>query len=109
MFMIEFFALLGLAGLAVREKVTRRERQRARMADVLTGARASVLSEALAGLVATAGGIYLSLVLLTTFLKIPVPENFALLSTNVEPLAGIAILLALFQPFLLKIWDWIRR
>lgn len=106
--MIEFVALLGLAGLAVREKVNRRERQRARMSDVLSGAKASVLSEALAGLVATAGGIYLSLVLLTTFLKIPVPENVSMFSTSIEPLAGLSVILAVIQPFLLKLWDRIR-
>lgn len=106
--MVEFMALLGLMGLAVREKVNRKERQRARMTDVLSGARASVLSEALASLVATAGGIYLSLVLLTTFLKIPVPENVSLFSTSVEPLAGISVILALFQPFLLRLWDRMR-
>lgn len=106
--MVEFVALLGLLGLAVREKVNRKERQQARLTDVLSGARASILSEALASLVATAGGIYLSLVLLTTFLKIPVPENVNFLSTNVEPLAGLSVILALFQPFMLKLWDRIR-
>lgn len=107
-FMIEFVALLGLAGLAVREKVIRKERRQARMTDVLSGARASVFSEALAGLVATSGGIYLSLVLLTTFLKITVPENVPLFSTNIEPLAGLAVILALVQPFLQRLWDRFR-
>jgi len=106
--MVEIVALLGLLGLAVKEKVNRKERQQARMTDVLSGARASVLSEAMAGLVATAGGIYLSMVLLTTFLKIPVPEHITLLSTNVEPLAGLSVVLALIQPFLLRLWDRIR-
>lgn len=106
--MIEFVALLGLLGLAVREKVSRKERQQARMSDVLSGARVSVLSEALAGLVATAGGIYLSLVLLTSFLKVTLPENVPLFSTNIEPLAGMSVVLALIQPFLLRLWDRFR-
>ncbi len=107
--MIEVAVFLGLVGLAVREKVIRKERRQARMTDVLSGARASVLSEALAGLVATAGGIYLSMVLLTTFLKISIPDNVTLLSTSIEPLAGVSVLLALIQPFLIRLWDRMRQ
>ncbi|MBC7106488.1 MAG: hypothetical protein H5T97_11145 [Firmicutes bacterium] len=61
--------------------------------------RPSPLSQALAGLVGTAGGIYLSLVLLLEFLNIEVPARVSLGPVSLEPLASISLLLAVIQPF----------
>ncbi len=61
------------------------------------------LATALSQLVGTAGGIYLSLELLFSFLKIP--ENWWSDSIFlVEPLAVISLLLAILQPFVLRVW-----
>ncbi|HZK83375.1 MAG TPA: hypothetical protein VFC58_01595 [Desulfosporosinus sp.] len=66
------------------------------------------LATALSQLVGTAGGIYLSLELLFTFLKIP--EDWWSDSTFfVEPLAVISLLLAILQPFVLSAWIRLRR
>ena len=66
------------------------------------------LATALSQLVGTAGGIYLSLELLFSFLKIP--ENWWSDSIFfVEPLAVISLLLAIFQPFVLSAWIRLRK
>jgi hypothetical protein len=68
----------------------------------------SLLSSAITQLVGTAGGIYLSLELLFSFLKIP--ENWWKPSTfAVEPLALISLVLAIIQPFAVQLWLKIRK
>lgn len=63
---------------------------------------------ALSQLVGTAGGIYLSLELLFSFLKIP--ENWWNETTFfVQPLAVISLLLAILQPFGLRVWIKLRK
>ncbi|KUO71358.1 MAG: hypothetical protein APF81_19070 [Desulfosporosinus sp. BRH_c37] len=66
------------------------------------------LAAALSQLVGTAGGIYLSLELLFSFLKIP--ENLWSDSVFfVEPLAVISLLLAIIQPFVWSAWIRLRK
>ena len=66
------------------------------------------LATALSQLVGTAGGIYLSLELLFSFLKIP--ENWwSQAEFFVEPLAVISLLLAIVQPFGLRAWLKVRK
>lgn len=77
--------------------------------DVVEMSRPSPLSQALAGLVGTAGGIYLSLVLLSTFLGLELPERVWLWGVQVEPLAALSITLAVIQPFVLRVWHYVRR
>ncbi len=69
---------------------------------------ASPASRALAELVAVAGGIYLSLVLLVSFLKINLPETITIGQVQVDPLAIVALLVALLQPFLVSLWPWFK-
>ncbi len=77
--------------------------------DVAEISRPSPLSQALAGLVGTAGGIYLSLVLLFTFLGLEVPERVRVWGVQVEPLAALSIALAVVQPFIVRFWQFVRR
>jgi len=69
---------------------------------------ASPASRALAELVAVAGGIYLSLVLLVSFLKLNLPEAVAIGQVQVDPLAIAALLVALLQPLLFSLWPRIK-
>ncbi|MGI9952040.1 hypothetical protein V3F56_06710 [Moorellaceae bacterium AZ2] len=64
----------------------------------------SPASRALAELVAVAGGIYLSLVMLVSFLKLTLPGTIAVGGWQVDPLALIALMVALIQPLLLSWW-----
>ncbi|CEP66818.1 Uncharacterized [Moorella glycerini] len=69
---------------------------------------ASPVSRALAELVAIAGGIYLSLVLLVSFLKISLPEVIAIGGLMVDPLAVVALVIALIQPLVLGLWPRLK-
>lgn len=61
-------------------------------------AKSSPLSIAVQEIVATAGGIYLSLVMVVSFLKLDIPEKVSMLNISLDPLAFLAILLAIIQP-----------
>lgn len=65
---------------------------------------ASPLAQALASLVGTAGGIYISLTALASFLDLDVPEKIAFGGVKFEPLASIAVAMAICQPLALKWW-----
>ncbi|HEY8909630.1 MAG TPA: hypothetical protein VIM51_05040 [Desulfosporosinus sp.] len=66
------------------------------------------LATALSQLVGTAGGIYLSMELLFSFLKIP-EDWWSESIFFVEPLAAVSLLLAILQPFGLKAWMKLRK
>jgi hypothetical protein len=68
----------------------------------------SPVSRALAHLVGTAGGIYLSLELLFSFLKLP-QEWWNRSSFAVEPLALISLIVAIIQPFGLRLWFRLKK
>lgn len=61
------------------------------------------LSKAITQLVGTAGGIYISLELLLTFLGVPEnvwnPQIYYF-----KPLAAFSIFIAIFQPYVYKMW-----
>lgn len=63
-------------------------------------ARVSPLSLALQDLISAAGGIYLSLVMFLSFLKVTLPEQVVIFSVAVDPLAFLALCLGIVQPFL---------
>ncbi len=60
----------------------------------------SPLGEALKEFVAIAGGTYLGLSALAEFLKLQIPEHAVLWGLAFDPLALIAVLLALLTPIL---------
>lgn len=66
--------------------------------------RASPLSLAVQELVATAGGVYLAIVALTSFLKMDMPDKVSLMQVSVDPLALTAIGLALIQPIVSRLF-----
>ncbi|WP_206809834.1 hypothetical protein [Paradesulfitobacterium ferrireducens] len=68
----------------------------------------SPLSTALAQLVGTAGGIYLSLELLFSFLKLP-EDWWSSSAFIVEPLAAASLVLAIVQPFVLRLWRNVHK
>ncbi|MEW6697689.1 MAG: hypothetical protein ACOY35_09890 [Bacillota bacterium] len=77
--------------------------------DAIGESKSSPLSESLAGLVGTAGGIYLSLVMLTTFLEIDVPSRVSVSVVNLEPMAAISFVLAIASPFFNRLIKGLQR
>lgn len=68
-------------------------------------AKASPLSIAVQEIIATAGGIYLSLVMVVSFLKLDIPEKVNMATISLDPLAFAAILLAIVQPFFFNLFN----
>lgn len=66
-------------------------------------ARDSPLALAIKDMAATAGGVYLSLVLLVSFLELTVPEKVSLGGLEVDPLAAVSVLLSIVQPYLARL------
>jgi hypothetical protein len=64
--------------------------------------KSSPLSLAIQEIVAVSGGVYLSLVMLTSFLKLEIPERVLLSTIAIDPLALTAICLAMIQPLFFK-------
>lgn len=66
--------------------------------------KSSPVALAVQELVATAGGVYLAVVALTSFLKLDMPDRVMLMAVSVDPLALCAIGLAIVQPACIKLF-----
>ena len=69
-----------------------------------SGAIDSPASLAMGEIVAVAGGIYLSLILIASFLKLDYPDSVVIFSMALDPLALAAIVLALIQPIFMSFY-----
>lgn len=65
----------------------------------------SPFSNAVQDLVATAGGVYLSLVMIVSFLKLELPDRITISMITFDPLAITAIAVAVIQPFFYKLFN----
>lgn len=94
-----FLCLVGLFGVCVAHNRYRRRAAGGYRRENLweLEPRTTPLSEALGRLIGNAGGIYLSMVLLLTFLGFDPPERVMFGRLELEPLATVAIVLALVQ------------
>lgn len=88
--------LLVLLGLIVLSLWLRVRLRRESVAGVET--KSSPVAAAIQELIATAGGVYLAIVALTSFLKLDMPDKVSLMAVGVDPLAVTAIVLAIVQP-----------
>ncbi|TYO97877.1 hypothetical protein [Desulfallas thermosapovorans] len=89
--------------ISVRERI-RWQTMRDKNWDVIGEAKSSPLSQAITGMVGTAGGIYLSLILMQTFLELQIPRSFQVSGVSLEPLAALSIALAIIQPFAMRLF-----
>lgn len=71
--------------------------------------RPSPISEALTGLLGTAGGIYLSLVMMFSFMELKVPGKLNVFSVGIEPLAAVSFTLAIVQPFITRLLNMRKK
>lgn len=63
-----------------------------------TKVQQTVFSLAVQELVATAGGVYLSLIALISFLRLDIPEKMVVAGIGFDPIALLAIGVAILQP-----------
>ncbi|SHK12822.1 hypothetical protein SAMN02745227_01593 [Anaerobranca californiensis DSM 14826] len=68
----------------------------------------SPISKSLVELISIAGGIYISLTLALSFLKIDYSPMYQILGVEFDFLALLSIILAIFQPVLLFIYNKIK-
>jgi hypothetical protein len=71
-------------------------------------AKTSPFSQSLQELIATAGGIYLSLILLVSFLHIEIADRWLVFGVKMDPLAFTALALSLVQPVFLRIISFLK-
>ncbi|ACA59451.1 hypothetical protein [Candidatus Desulforudis audaxviator] len=104
-----FLLTLALIAFSIRERIKlQASRFRSHKSWELEP-RATPLSEAVLNLIGIAGGVYLALIMLFTFLEVSLPNKISLGGVEVEPLAAFAIGLAIVQPFILRLWEMIRE
>lgn len=89
--------------ISVRERI-RWHTMRDKNWDAIGEAKSSPLSQAITGMVGTAGGIYLSLILMQTFLELQIPRSLQVSGVSLEPLAALSIALAIVQPFAMRLF-----
>lgn len=85
------------------------QKKRTKAHQIPEHAKSSPFSESLQELIAMAGGIYLSLVLLVAFLQLEITEHFFLYEVSFDPLAFISLALAVVQPLLLQIFSKFKK
>lgn len=95
--------LIFLISLSVNEVVKNQRKKLLKQMpeETIPGA----ISQGLTYLVGVAGGIYISLIMLTSFLKIVFPESVQFFGVAVDPLAIISLLLAILQPWVIKVFN----
>ena len=71
--------------------------------------KSSPLSLAIQELIAIAGSIYLSLIMLVSFLKLNIPETISIFDLVIDPLAFTAISLAVIQPLFLCLYNVMKK
>lgn len=87
--------MLVLLSLARRVKLIRLARQQEAVEPV-----SSPLAEALKQLIGVAGGVYVSLVSLAAFLRLPSQQTVEVFGVTFDPFALAALIVAIVQPFL---------
>jgi hypothetical protein len=98
-----FLIVLFLIIVSVRERV-RWQSMRNKNWDILGDSKSSPLSQAITSMVGTAGGIYLSLIIVQTFLELQIPNFIQVSGVSLEPLATLSIALTIVQPFVMRLW-----
>ncbi len=102
--MVKFFLITLFIILVSIAISTKKRLKRMREIGNFENAVDSPTSYAIGELVAIAGGIYLSLVLLASFLKLSMPERIVIYGWSFDYLASIAVVLAILQPIILSLY-----
>ncbi|MFZ7104655.1 MAG: hypothetical protein ACOWWO_18625 [Peptococcaceae bacterium] len=90
---------LLLCFLGVRSKIYLSRQRQKDLPEIIN----SPVSQALTQLLGVAGGIYLSLIMLSSFLSLEVPEQVSLAQFSIDPLALFSILITLIQPIIMRL------
>ena len=98
--------VVAVGVLSAREKARQRDREIASLrGSNLPPARQTPLSQGIVDIVAVAGGIYLALVMVASFVGMAVPEKVGLFGAQIDPIAALAVALAIVEPFLSRLFE----
>ncbi|UNC91848.1 hypothetical protein [Candidatus Contubernalis alkaliaceticus] len=100
---IHSLCFIVLLVLSLAKRVVSRKQWLSNIKNLPTDPIPSPLSQALSDMLGTAGGIYLALLMLVSFLKIEVPSMVDIFGMEIEPLAFISIVFTLVQPYVVEI------
>ncbi len=92
--------LLGVYLAFLKRSLERNFRQMQQNPEI----KSSRFSLFLSDLLASAGGIYLTLVMLCSFLSIEIPETMFWQQLKFNPLAAFSVLMALLQPLIINLY-----
>jgi uncharacterized membrane protein len=96
-FLLLIFILLIIT--SVRAKIFLNQRRQKELPEII----ASPVSQAITQILGTAGGIYLSLVMLASFLEIEVPQKILIIKWSLDPLAFFSLSITLLQPLITRV------
>lgn len=104
MSLILMLCALVLCVLSIRRRVVNKTRllRSANGAERSVAPARSPLADALTEMAAIAGGIYIGITALTSFLKMAIPERVALFGVYFDPVALVALIAAICQPYFVK-------
>jgi len=91
--------LLGFSALSVRRRVRNRVKVLEERADKDVPETPSPASRAIMELVGLAGGIYIAITALMSFLQINLPDRVSVSGVQIGPIALLALLIAIVQPY----------
>lgn len=101
-----FFIILILLSIRERIYVIKKKQE---LLDLPVEPRETPVSDAIVDLIASAGGVYVALLMFFSFLKIELPETIKIIAVEVDPLAFTGLVIALIQPFFLSFKIMLER
>jgi len=93
---------VGFSALSVSKRVRNRIKVLEERKDEETRAQTSPASRALVELVGLAGGIFIAITALMSFLQLSVPEKVSVFGVQMGTVALLALLVAIIQPYFVR-------
>lgn len=107
--LIGLLILISLLLISVWARVSNKKRRyRFDGANFPIEPSSSLLSAAIVELLAVAGGIYLSLVMVAAFLQLDLSQKVIVGGVPLDPIALVSLLLALMHPFATRVWCFVK-
>lgn len=100
--------LILLLLIGASQKVYLKRQKVVKIKTVRRNNNTGLFSNALFELVSAAGGVYISVIMLITFLEIQIPEKWPVLAVSLDPIALVSLILAAIQPIIVRISQAIK-
>lgn len=101
--LLHFLVFMMMLVLSVLKRVNIRNQRISKFKNLPTDPLESPVSSAISEMLGVAGGIYLALLMLVSFLQIDIPSMVNIYGMEIEPLALISIIITLIQPYVVEL------